>query len=163
MTMLEKLLLPEIRELIHNKDLDTLREVLNRWLPADIGDLLADLAAFEDIVAFQCLEPELAAQTFGHLQRSTQEELIRVLPETSLTRILNDLAPDDRTAFVEGLPSEEAERLLTLLTPENQRVARSLLSYSEGTMGRLMTPDFIGVQEEWTIDRVLAHVRKVGK
>jgi hypothetical protein len=49
MTMLEKLLLPEIRELIHDQDLDTLREVLNRWLPADLGDLLADLGSYEDI------------------------------------------------------------------------------------------------------------------
>ena len=41
MTILEKLLLLEIRELIHDKDLDTLREALNRWLPADIADLMA--------------------------------------------------------------------------------------------------------------------------
>ncbi len=37
MTILEKLLLPEIRELIHSKDLDILRDVLNRWLPADLA------------------------------------------------------------------------------------------------------------------------------
>ena len=85
MTMLEKLLLPEVRELIHNKDLEMLREVLNRWLPADLGDLLADLAADEDIVAFQSLEPGLAAKTFVYLPRPFQEELIRVLPESELT------------------------------------------------------------------------------
>jgi magnesium transporter len=163
MSLLEKLLLPEIRELIHDKDLDTLREALNRWLPADVADLIADLGPYEDIVAFQCLEPDLAAQTFVYLPRTAQEELIRVLPERELIVILNKLAPDDRTALLEGLPSGEVERLLTLLTPENQRIARSLLSYGAGTVGRLMTPDFIGVQEGWTIDQVLAHVRKVGK
>ena len=104
MTMLEKLLLPEIRELIHDKDLDTLREALNRRLPADIADLLGDIGAFEDVVAFQCLEPPLAAKTFGYLPHSAQEELVRVLPEPELRRILNELAPDDRTAMLEGLP-----------------------------------------------------------
>jgi magnesium transporter len=148
MTMLEKLLLPEIRELIHDKDLDTLREALNRWLPADIADLLADLGSYEDIVAFECLEPELAARTFEHLDRPTQEELLKVLPEPELRRILNEIKPDDRTALLEGLSRDEVERLLTLLTPENQRIARSLLSYGQGTVGRLMTPEFIGVKED---------------
>ena len=163
MTILEKLLLPEVRELIHDKDLATLRETLNRWLPADIADLLDDLGPYEDIVAFQALEPPLAAKTFAYLAHPIQEELLETLPETELSRILNELAPDDRTALLEGLPHDEVERLLTLLTPEHQRVARSLLSYGEGTVGRLMTPDFIGVQEHWTINQVLDHVRRVGR
>ena len=82
MSLLEKLLLPEIRELIHDKDLDTLREALNRWLPADVADLIADLGPYEDIVAFQCLEPDLAAQTFVYLPRTAQEGL----PQPSATR-----------------------------------------------------------------------------
>ncbi len=163
MSMLEKLLLPEIRELIQSQDLDTLREALNRWLPADIADLIADLSSEEEIVAFQCLEQVLAAETFAYLDLHTQEQLIQVLPESELARILNELAPDDRTALLEELSSDEVERLLTLLTPEQQRVSRSLLSHSEGTVGRLMTPDFIGVRVEWTINQVLEHVRKVGK
>jgi len=163
MTMLEKLLLPEVRELIHDKDLDTLREALNRWLPADIADLLGDLGPYEDIVAFQVLEPELGASTFSHLLRHQQLDLLKALPEAELSRILNHLAPDDRTALLEGLSSDELERLLTLLSPQQQRVSRSLLSYGTGTVGRLMTPDFIGVKEGWTINQVLDHVRRVGK
>lgn len=163
MTMLEKLLLPEIRELIHNKNHETLRDALNRWLPADIADLLSDLGSYEDIVAFQCLEPELAARTFEHLERPIQEELLKVLPEAELGGILNEIRPDDRTSLLEGLTHDEVERLLTLLTPDNQRVSRSLLSYGQGTVGRLMTPEFIGVQEDWTITQVLDHVRRVGR
>jgi magnesium transporter len=163
MTMLEKLLLPEVRELIHQQELETLRETLNRWLPADLADLLADLSPHEDIVAFEALAPELAAATFAYLEPSLQQELVRALPEADLAGILNELAPDDRTRLLEGLDAEEVERLLTLLTPENQRVARGLLSYGEGTVGRLMTPDFIAVREEWTIEQVLAHVRRVGR
>ena len=45
MNMLEKLLLPEVRELIHNNELETLKELLNRWEPSDIADLLSDLGS----------------------------------------------------------------------------------------------------------------------
>ena len=161
--MLEKLALPEVRDLIAEGDLVTLREVLNRWLPADIADLLGDLSSKEDVVAFQCLTPVLAARTFEYLPLVAQEELLKILPESELEGIFNELAPDDRTTLFEALPHQEIERLLTLLTPENQRVARSLLSYSEGTVGRLMTPQFIEVKEEWTMLQVLAHVRVVGR
>lgn len=163
MTILEKLLLPEIRELIHSKDLDILRDVLNRWLPADLADLLADLQAYEDIVAFECLKPELSARAFEHLPRADQLEFVRILPEARLQDILNEMKPDDRTALLEGLPVDEVERLLTLLAADNQRIARSLLSYGAGTVGRLMTPEFIEVKESWNIAQVLDHVRKVGK
>lgn len=163
MTMLEKLAFPEVRELIAEGDLVTLREVLNRWLPADVADLLGDLSTREDIVAFQCLTPVLAARTFEYLPLVAQEELLKILPEPELEGILNELAPDDRTTLFEALPHGDIERLLTLLTPENQRVSRSLLSYSAGTVGRLMTPQFIEVKENWTMLQVLAHVRVVGR
>jgi magnesium transporter len=163
MTMLEKLLLPEVRELLAEGDTETLRETLNEWLPVDLGDLLADLSTSDAVTAFRLLQPPLATATFVYLPRSLQELLFQALEEPNLATILNELAPDDRTAILEAQTGDETERLLTLLTPENQRVARSLLSYSAGTVGRLMTPDFIDVQENWTIDQVLDHVRRVGK
>ncbi len=45
--MLGKLALPEVRELIAAGDFGTLGEVLNRWLPADLAELLADLSPEE--------------------------------------------------------------------------------------------------------------------
>jgi magnesium transporter len=163
MSFLEKLCLPEIRELIQQDDRETLRDVLNRWSPPDLGDLLRDLSADEDIFAFQSLRPELAAETFSYLDSAAQEQFLKVLPEVEVGRILNALSPDDRTTLLEGRTHEETERLLTLLTPKEQRVARKLLSYGEGTVGRLMTPDFIDVKEVWTVTDTLAHVRRVGR
>jgi magnesium transporter len=163
MNMLEKLLLPEVRELLADGETETLRELLNGWPAVDVGDLLEDLTTAEAVSAFRLLEPSLAAATFVYLPRSLQELFFVALEEPELASILNELAPDDRTAILEDQNSDETERLLTLLTPENQRVARGLLSYSAGTVGRLMTPDFIDVQEGWTIDQVLHHVRRVGK
>src|SRR6476469_8056636 len=101
MTVLEKLLLPEIRELIAEHDEATLRETLNRWLPADVGDLLRDLDSQETVVAFQCLDLGRAGATFVYLPRTAQDELLDRLPEDQVARILNELPPDDRTAYLE--------------------------------------------------------------
>src|SRR3954452_18237353 len=163
MSILEKLTLPEIRELVECHDCQTLRECVNDWLPEDIADLLDDLSTDEDMVVLEALDPEIAARAFEHIAPAAQEQVVRALPESELSRLLNGMSPDDRTALLEREPPDEIERLLMLLGPEEQRIARSLLSYGSGTVGRLMTPDFVAIQRNWTVAQVLDHVRRYGK
>jgi magnesium transporter len=163
MSILEKLTLPEIRELVELRDCETLREVLADWLPQDIADLFDDMSPEEDLIVLESLDPEKAARAFEHISPGAQEELIRSLSETELSRLLNGMSPDDRTALLEREPPDEIERLLILLGPAEQRIARSLLSYGSGTVGRLMTPDFVAIEKDWTVAEVLDHVRRVGK
>lgn len=161
--MLEKLALPEIRELIEAKDSATLNEVLNDWFPADLAGLIDDLQPEEQVEVLRALRPTKAAATFEYLDLDTQERLLATLSDVDSARILNDMAPDDRTALLEELPHDQAERLLALLDPEQRRVAESLLRYGEDTVGRLMTPDYVAVRKDWTVKHVLDHVRSHGK
>jgi magnesium transporter len=140
-----------------------LREVLADWLPEDIADLFDDLLPEEDVIVLESLDPEKAARAFEHISPAAQEQLVRSLSEAELSRLLNGMSPDDRTALLEREPPDEIERLLMLLGPGEQRTARSLLSYGSGTVGRLMTPDFVTIQREWTVAQVLDHIRQVGK
>jgi magnesium transporter len=61
------------------------------------------------------------------------------------------------------LPGEAARQLIRLLTPDERRVAQALLGYPEGSVGRLMTPDFIAVHEDWTVQQVLDFIREYGR
>ena len=158
-----KLVLPEIRELIEAGDHATLAEVLNRWLPADLAALAADLHDAERVPLFRALSGDLAAETFEHLELPAQLRLLRALSEEEASRLLNRMAPDDRTALLQELPGAAVDRLLALLSPHEQDVARSLLSYGRDSIGRLMTPDFVAVQKHWTIKHVLDYVRTHGK
>jgi magnesium transporter len=49
------------------------------------------------------------------------------------------------------------------LNPVERKITLSLLGYPEGSVGRLMTPDYIAVQADWTIAEVLEHIREVGQ
>jgi magnesium transporter len=160
--MLEKLVLPEIRELIEAKDYATLSEVMNSWLPADLAGLLAELSDEEDVEVLRAVDPSTAARTFEYLDLPTQERLLRALSDAEAARILDNMAPDDRTALLAELPKEQADRFLALLSPEQRTIARKLLEYGEDTVGRLMTPDYVAVQRDWTVRRVLDYVRTHG-
>ncbi|MBV8076459.1 MAG: magnesium transporter [Planctomycetaceae bacterium] len=161
--MIEKLILPEIRELIEAGDLTTLGDVMNRWLPADLAGVVSNLSEEEALKIVRLVEPPLSSEMFEYLEWSTQQHLLDELTEQESASLLEGMAPDDRTALLEELPRERAERLIELLSPAQRAVARSLLQYSKDTVGRLMTPDFVAIRKEWTIKHVLDHVRTHGR
>jgi magnesium transporter len=161
--MIEKLALPEIRELLEVKDRATLEDVLNRWIPVDLAGLFDDLEPDEQVQVLRALKPTVAAATFEYLDQATQERLLGALADDESARILNDMSPDDRTALLAELPEEQAQRFLGLLDPQQRAIAQSLLQYSEDSVGRLMTPDHVAVRKEWTIRHVLDHVRTHGR
>ena len=161
--MIEKLALPEIRELIEAKDFATLGEVLNRWLPADLAALIGRLPDADDVPVIRALRGSIASDVFEYLELAVQERLLRSLSDDESARILDGMSPDDRTALLEELAPDLAERFLDLMSPAQRAIARSLLQHGKETVGRLMTPVFLAVRREWTIKRVLEHIRTHGK
>ena len=77
--------------------------------------------------------------------------------------MLNELPADDRTDFLEELPSNVVRELIKLLDPEERKITLSLLGYPENSIGRLMTPDYVYVYPDNTIEEVFATIRKHGK
>lgn len=104
-----------------------------------------------------------AASTFKILELSIQKDIIQELQPLKTAALLNELPADDRTSFLEELPTKVVRELIKLLNPEERKITLSLLGYPEDSVGRLMTPDYIAVQSDWTIAEVLEHIREVGK
>jgi magnesium transporter len=160
--MLSKLLMPEIESLIAERQLSILKEILSDWSPADIADLIIDLPEQDKVIVFRVLNVDLAADTFEHLEFETQEELLKAMGHEEVATILNDMSPDDRTALFEELPGTSAKRLIQLLSADERKVAQTLLGYPENSVGRLMTPEYIAVKQDWTISETLDYIRKNG-
>jgi magnesium transporter len=158
-----KLLEPEIRSLIEARNFAALRELFREWPPADVSEVILDLPEDEQVIIFRVLPHALAADVFEYLDFDAQQKLLRAMAHEQVAAILNEMSPDDRTALLEELPSAAARQLIRLLTPEERRVATALLGYPEDSVGRLMTPDFIAVNEDWTVQQVLDHVREHGR
>ncbi len=161
--MLERLLIPDIRELIDEGDFQCLAEVLNTWIPADVAALLSELTDDEQSKLLRLLKPERRIEVFELLGLDAQKRLLAELPTAETAELLNRMAPDDRTALLGELRPEEAERLLALLSTDERLVAESLLKQERDSVGRLMTPDYVAVQLDWTVKHVLDHVRTHGR
>ena len=161
--MVGKLLAPEIKALIDARDFNGVRELFKEWPPADIAEVILDLPEDEQVIVFRVLPAALAADVFEYIGVDEQQNLLKAMAHEQVVGILNEMSPDDRTALLEEFPSEAARKLIKLLTPEERRVAQALLGYPEGSVGRLMTPDFIAVHEDWTVQQVLDFIREFGR
>src|SRR5437762_1143630 len=149
--------------MIEARNFAALREIFREWPPADVAEVILDLPEDEQVIIFRVLPHDLAADVFEYLDFDAQQTLLRAMAHEQVVAILNEMAPDDRTALLEELPSAAARQLIRLLTPEERRVATALLGYPEDSVGRLMTPDFIAVREDWTIQQVLDYIREHGQ
>jgi magnesium transporter len=149
--------------MIEARDFAALRELFREWPPADVAEVILDMPDDEQVIIFRVLPHDLAADVFEYLGIEEQHNLLHALAHEQVAAILNEMAPDDRTALLEELPSAAARQLIRLLTPEERRVATALLGYPEDSVGRLMTPDFIAVKEDWIVQEVLDYIRAYGQ
>jgi magnesium transporter len=133
--------------------------------PILIADAIEELSDQDDIILFRLLPREQAKNTFQYLSHDKQEQIIEGLAKnvSKLSGLLNDLDPDDRTAFFEELPGKITHRLIQLLSPEERSIAIRLLGYPEHSIGRLMTPEFVAVKPEFTVAQALNHIREHGR
>src|SRR3954453_21599321 len=161
--MVGKILLPEIRGFIEARNFAALRELFAEWPPADVAEVILDLPDNDQVIIFRVLPSAQAADVFEYIGIEEQQSLLRAMAHEQVVGILNEMSPDDRTALLEEMPSAAARQLIRLLTPEERRVATALLGYPEGSVGRLMTPDFIAVHDDWTVKEVLDYVRENGQ
>ncbi|WEK38065.1 MAG: magnesium transporter [Candidatus Pseudobacter hemicellulosilyticus] len=149
-------------ELVRKDDLLQVREFLNDQNISDVAELIGEEPDYgHQIVAHMSIHR--AASVFKILDLAEQKDIIQELPPFKTAELLNELPADDRTAFLEELHGEVVKELVKLLNPDERRITLSLLGYPEGSVGRLMTPDYIAVQVDWTMQEVLEHIREVGK
>ena len=152
-----------IQRFFATKKASSLREFLTKYSEVDIAESFDILPKEDKLIVFRVLPRDIAANVFEYLPLETQEELIKLMAHNELTNVLNEMSADDRTLLLEELPANVTQQMLNLLTPKERAVAVSLLGYPEGSIGRLMTPEYVRVFQEWTVQHTLDHIRKHGK
>ncbi len=154
-----------IQQLIEDKSWKILKAELQHIEPLDLAEIIEELTKSDGIILFRLLPREVATDTFAHLSHDEQEEIIKGLATNSvkIANLLNDLDPDDRTAFFEELPGKVSQRLVQLLSEKERTIATQLLGYPEDSIGRLMTPEYVAVKPYFTVPQAIEHIRKFGR
>jgi len=157
------LLEPDLQRLIDEQAYREIRDALCVLEPADVADLIESLGSESAVIAFRVLPRELAADTFAQLEQGAQESLLEELGTEKSARLIESMDPDDRAAVLDELPVEVSTPLIARFSPENRKVTQAILGYPADSVGRLMTPDYVRLRKDWTIEHALTHIRRYGR
>ncbi|MFM9908513.1 MAG: magnesium transporter [Chitinophagaceae bacterium] len=158
----EPTLQQQFLDILQKEDVLQIRDFLNDQNISDVAELINEFPEYEHQIVGN-MSVHRAAKVFKILDIPTQKNIIHELTPFKTAELLNELPADDRTSFLEELNSEVVKELIKLLDPEERKITLSLLGYPDGSVGRLMTPDYIAVQVDWTVREVIEHIREVGK
>ncbi len=161
--MMNTEIFPDIEQLLDKKNFNKLKKLWAETLPEDIAEMLKNMQQKYVVVAFRLIPKEKAADVFSELDPSQQEFILTHIVDKKIKELLEELPPDDRTSVFEELPEQLTQKLLNLLPADERKEAMGLLGYPENSVGRIMTPDYVVVKPDWTIEKAIKHIKKMGE
>lgn len=161
--MTSPILKSNVEALIDEGRWSELKAAVREWPAPEIAELVLERESPNRLLLFRVLTRNLSGEVFAHLDSEAQNLLLAELNSDEIRRLITNLEPDDRTHLFEDLPDRLVQRLLNMLSPDDLKAAQLLLSYPEESVGRLMTPEYVAVRRDWTIDQALKHIRMMGR
>jgi CBS domain-containing protein/sporulation protein YlmC with PRC-barrel domain len=134
-------------------------EGLSRLHPADIADILEDLAPAERESVFGSLKEEVAAEALEEIDPKMQVELMRSIDSDKAADIVEEMDPDAAADLLGDLPQETSEEILEEMEPEERQEVSELLAFHENTAAGRMTTDYIALSPEHTVGDAVDRLR----
>lgn len=155
-------ILQKISELYEEKKYSQIKSVLTEINPADIAMLFEEFAENQQILLFRLLPKEEAAETFVELDNDTQEAIIRAFSDTELREVLDELYLDDTVDIIEEMPATIVKRILKNTDSQTRASINTLLRYPEDSAGSIMTPEFVDLKKDNTVEDAFKRIRRTG-
>lgn len=153
------LLFPDLRMTLDANDDDGLREFCEALHPAVVAEVIDELEPAELWRVLVSCDAELQAEIFGFFEPRLQIAIVEVADRKRLSRLIEEMAPDDRVDVLELLDDEQVESLLPLMAQAERTDIRKLLSYPDGSAGSIMTTEYASLPEEITVSEALDQLR----
>lgn len=142
--------------------LGPIRRLINTLSPAEIGNLLESLPAQKRSVVWGLVDPDDDGEVLVHVGDDVRESLIAEMDPDELVAAVEDLDIDDLADLADDLPDQVIEEVLKSMDRENRDRLEQVLSFPEGSAGRLMDPDVVTVRADTSVDVVLRYLRLRG-
>lgn len=156
------MLVEEVEAMLVDGNDAQLKAFLDELNISDVEELIDEMPEHGSKFV-ETLSINRAVNVFRILDFPTQERILKKLSGPKIAQLINELPPDDRTAFLSELKGDAVKQMIILLEPAERKEALGLLGFPEDSVGRLMTPDYITVKQHWDMARVLEHIRKYGR
>jgi magnesium transporter len=120
-------------------------ELLAKLHPADIADIVEDLAPDEREAVFETLDEEVAAGAMEELEPKVQKSVVESLDSDRAADIVEEMQPDAAADLLADLPQDRTEEILVQMQPAERQEVTDLLEFEENTAAGRMTTEYIAL------------------
>lgn len=135
-------------------------EGLAKLHPADIADIVEDLAPDERQAVFQTLDEETAAEALEEVEPRVQKAIVESLDSERAADIVEEMDPDAAADLLNELPEDRTEQILVQMEPEAQQDVVELLEHKEETAAGRMTTEFLALPVTATVQNAIDSMRE---
>jgi len=128
--------------------------------PADIADIVEDLAPDERQAVFQTLDNDVAAEALEEVEPKVQKAIVESLDSGRAADIVEEMDPDAAADLLGELPEERTEQILIQMEPEAQQDVVELLEHKEETAAGRMTTEFLALPVSATTQNAIDSMRE---
>jgi Mg/Co/Ni transporter MgtE len=119
---------------------------LSQLHPADIADIVEDLAPAEREAIFETLNDEVAAETLEEIDPKLQVSILSSLDSDRAADIVEEMDPDAAADLLADMPPETSQEILTEMQPEERAEVTELMNFEENTAAGRMTTEYMAVK-----------------
>jgi len=120
-------------------------ERLARLHPADIADIVEELAPDEREAVFETLDEEVAAEALEEVEPKVQKAIVQSLDSGRAAEIVEEMNPDAAADLLADLPEERTSEILQEMAPEEREEVSGLLEFKENTAAGRMNTQFLAL------------------
>jgi magnesium transporter len=120
--------------------------------PADIADIVEDLAPAERESVFETIDEEVAAEALEEIDPDIQVSIVESLDKDRAADIVEEMDPDAAADLLGDLEEKHSDEILQEMEPDERHEVTQLLEFRENTAAGRMTTEFISVPETSVVD-----------
>lgn len=159
-----KLLFPEIKELLGEKDYSLLKQVLRECNPVGFLDSWRNFTRDEQLQIFKLLPTRLALKLFEILDIDDQQFLLGKLDEESVAPLLEEMTSPDLAKIFHKMSPRAVKKMRNLIKRQEALSHIDLLmKYPKDSAGSLMHPEFIKLGSKLTAKQALSTLQAIAR
>jgi magnesium transporter len=127
--------------------------------PADIADIIEELAPAEREAVFETLDEEVAAEALEEIEPKLQRSIVESLDSDRAADIVEEMDPDAAADLLGDLPEERSQQILEEMEPEQREEVSELLEFEEDTAAGRMTTEYLALPSAATAADAIERLR----
>lgn len=135
-------------------------ERLAKLHPADIADIVEDLAPDEREAVFETLDQGVAAEALEEVEPKVQKAIVESLDSDRVAEIVEEMQPDAAADLLADLPEARTEEILEEMAPAERQEVSDLLEFKEDSAAGRMTTEYIALPVTATVHDAIEALRK---